>query len=120
MQKTIGVTATHSSLRSRLANASNGRLILLALGLLMSVALSVSLVRFLQPVLAPVPQLLTDPFLQLPTADSVRVVWFTEFAGSRHWVEYGDRFDQQAVAVTTKLSRMREDQRSRVGAQSGD
>lgn len=118
MQKTIGVTATHSSLRSRLANASNGRLILLALGLLMSVALSVSLVRFLQPVLAPVPQLLTDPFLQLPTADSVRVVWFTEFAGSRHWVEYGERFDQRAVAVTTKLSRMREDQRSRVGAQS--
>ncbi|MGB7892039.1 MAG: metallophosphoesterase, partial [Microcoleus sp.] len=25
------------------------------------------------------PQLLTDPFLQLPTANSVRVVWFTEF-----------------------------------------
>lgn len=27
------------------------------------------------------PLVLTEPFLQLPTADSVRVVWFTEFRG---------------------------------------
>lgn len=27
------------------------------------------------------PRLLTDPFLQRPTASSVNVVWFTEFEG---------------------------------------
>ncbi|MEM6717224.1 MAG: metallophosphoesterase, partial [Cyanobacteria bacterium P01_C01_bin.147] len=32
--------------------------------------------------------LLTDPFLQLPTPSSVRVVWFTEFAGQQHTVAY--------------------------------
>ena len=36
-----------------------------------------------------VPHLLTDPFLQLPTDSSVRVAWFTEFAGTRHLVAYG-------------------------------
>ncbi|MFW6774509.1 hypothetical protein ACOACO_09515 [Nocardioides sp. CPCC 205120] len=34
--------------------------------------------------------LLTDPFLQAPTADGVSVVWFTEFAGSRHAVLVGE------------------------------
>ncbi|MEO0768305.1 MAG: metallophosphoesterase [Cyanobacteria bacterium J06649_4] len=53
------------------------------------------------------PQLLTDPFLQLPTASSVQVVWFTEFEGTDHRVEYGDNFS--ATATTTKLSRTRED-----------
>ncbi len=62
--------------------------------------------------------LLTDPFLQLPTPTSVRVVWFTEFEGGEHRVEYGDGFTQQAIATTTKLSRVREDQRSRVGQQT--
>lgn len=61
--------------------------------------------------------LLTDPFLQLPTNHSVRVVWFTEFAGTRHLVSVGgDRF----VAHTIKLSRMFEDQGSRVGNQKED
>jgi Calcineurin-like phosphoesterase/Purple acid Phosphatase, N-terminal domain len=87
------------------------------MGLLAVVAFSVLIVRFLHPILVPVPQLLTDPFLQLPTPNSVRVVWFTEFAGSQHQVEYGERLNQRAVATTTRLSRMREDQRSRVGAQ---
>jgi Calcineurin-like phosphoesterase len=64
------------------------------------------------------PQLLTDPFLQLPTNSSVRVVWFTEFAGSKHTVAWGDNFNQTAVATTTKLSRIREDQNSRVGNQT--
>lgn len=68
----------------------------------------------------PEPQLLTDPFLQLPTEDSVRVVWFTEFAGSRHTVEYGDRLEQVVPATTTKLSRVREDQESHIGEQAGD
>lgn len=63
-------------------------------------------------------QLLSDPFLQLPSATSVRVVWFTEFAGSRHSVAYGQNLSQTAVATTTKLSRTREDQNSRVGKQT--
>lgn len=66
------------------------------------------------------PQLLTDPFLQLPTENSVRVVWFTEFAGSHHRVTYGQYLDRTAVATTTKLSRTREDQKSRVGEQTQD
>ena len=57
-------------------------------------------------------ELLTDPFLQLPTDSSVQVVWFTEFEGSEHWVDYGE--GQTAKAVTTQLSRTREDSDSRV------
>lgn len=60
------------------------------------------------------PQLLTDPFLQLPTDTSVRVVWFTEFAGSRHTVAYGNGLQQIAVAHTVLLSRLREDPNSRL------
>ena len=62
--------------------------------------------------------MLSDPFLQLPTETSVRVVWFTEFAGSDHIVAYGQNFNQTAVATTSKLSRTREDQKSRVGDQT--
>lgn len=65
----------------------------------------------------PAPQLLTDPFLQLPTATSVQVVWFTEFAGKDHTVSYGSNFQQQVVAKTSKLSRTQEDQHSLVGEQ---
>ncbi|MGC1308096.1 MAG: metallophosphoesterase [Phormidesmis sp.] len=60
----------------------------------------------------PPPVLLSDPFLQLPTDSSVQVVWFTEFEGTEHRVDYGERF--KAEAVTTKLSRTREDSDSRV------
>lgn len=56
--------------------------------------------------------LLSDPFLQLPTDSSVQVVWFTEFEGAEHVVEYGE--GQTATAVTTQLSRTREDSSSRV------
>lgn len=59
--------------------------------------------------------LLTQPFLQLPTEDSVRVVWFTEFEGSSHWVDFGQNLEDSSYAVTTRLSRMREDQTSWVG-----
>lgn len=55
-------------------------------------------------------QLLTDPFLQLPTQTSVRVVWFSEFAGSEHIVAYGENLIQRAIASTTKLNRTRSDQ----------
>jgi hypothetical protein len=66
------------------------------------------------------PQLLTDPFLQLPTPNSVRVVWFTEFAGREHAVSYGKNLTQTVFAQTTKLTRLREDQQSRVGNQTED
>ena len=61
--------------------------------------------------------LLTDPFLQLPTADSVTVVWFTEWPGTGHIVSYGDDLDQTVTADTMQLSRMAEDAGSRVGTQ---
>ncbi len=73
-----------------------------------------------QPTMTSAPQLLTDPFLQLPTETSVRVVWFTEFEGSRHSVAYGQGLTRSAIATTTKLSRTREDQLSKVGEQTED
>jgi hypothetical protein len=58
--------------------------------------------------------LLSDPFLQLPTETSVRVVWFTDFAGSHQRVIYGNSLEQVAEATTTKLSRVREDRNSKI------
>lgn len=66
--------------------------------------------------------LLSDPFLQLPTDNSVRVVWFTEFEGRDHTVVYGDRpaqsLDQgpvqQVFATSRQLTRLREDQDSQL------
>ena len=58
--------------------------------------------------------LLSDPFLQLPTKNTVNVVWFTEFEGNRHLVKYGNRLESQAIANTTKLSRVREDEDSKL------
>ena len=60
------------------------------------------------------PILLSDPFLQLPTDSTVQVVWFTEFEGTEHFVEYGEQLSQVAQANTTQLSRTREDSDSRV------
>ena len=65
-----------------------------------------------QPIMTSTEQLLSDPFLQLPTKNSVRVVWFTDFMGSRHNVTYGMGLNHIAQANTTKLSRMREDKAS--------
>ncbi|HEY9294871.1 MAG TPA: fibronectin type III domain-containing protein, partial [Phormidium sp.] len=65
-------------------------------------------------------QLLTDPFLQMPAENSVRVVWFTEFAGSRHTVIYGKDLNKEVIATTTQLSRTREDSRSQVKGQTKD
>lgn len=58
------------------------------------------------------PTLLSDPFLQLPTASTVNVVWFTEFEGTAHTVEYGENLT--VTANTTQLSRTREDSDSQV------
>ncbi|MDJ0714475.1 MAG: metallophosphoesterase [Prochloraceae cyanobacterium] len=57
--------------------------------------------------------MLSDPFLQLPSETSVRVVWFTDFPGSFHRVVYGEKLDRTTEAITTKLSRVREDPDSR-------
>ncbi|MGF1498398.1 MAG: metallophosphoesterase [Elainellaceae cyanobacterium] len=98
---------------------SNGRLILL--GMLALVALGylfLVLNLVFRELMAPPPQLLTDPFLQLPTPDSVNVVWFTEFPGTRHFVRYGEDLSQSVEADTRRLSRAREDQNSRVGEQT--
>ncbi|MDY6940916.1 MAG: metallophosphoesterase [Cyanobacteriota bacterium] len=64
--------------------------------------------------------LLSDPFLQLPDRNSVRVVWFTEFAGKEHTVTYGENLDRTAIARTTPLTRTREDSKSEIGRQAGD
>ncbi|MBS0017623.1 MAG: fibronectin type III domain-containing protein [Arthrospira sp. SH-MAG29] len=64
------------------------------------------------------PRLLSDPFLQLPTENSVRVVWFTEFSGSEHQVNYGSNLQQNAIVTTSQLTRTREDQNSWVGVQT--
>ncbi|WP_008309314.1 purple acid phosphatase family protein [Leptolyngbya sp. PCC 6406] len=78
------------------------------------------------PMELPMPSgLLSDPFLQSPTSNSVRVVWFTEFPGLDHRVIYGTRPDQtlgqgemgQVAATTRQLTRLREDQASHL---SGD
>lgn len=59
-------------------------------------------------------QLLSDPFLQLPSPNSVRVVWFTEFQGSTHRVIYGRDREHEVPVRTTKLTRVREDEDSRI------
>uniref|UniRef100_UPI0030842CEC metallophosphoesterase family protein n=1 Tax=Petrachloros mirabilis TaxID=2918835 RepID=UPI0030842CEC len=64
--------------------------------------------------------LLTDPFLQNPTPSSVQVVWFTEFEGKAHRINWGqpgqsprlEILSNPVPAVTTQLSRTREDARS--------
>ena len=81
---------------------------------------------------AAVPKLLTDPFLQLPTARGVRVVWMTEWRGDEHFVLVGNGVKGRSAkelrraaasrgssrglrafrATTTKLSRVAEDSAS--------
>jgi hypothetical protein len=83
--------------------------------------LLILLVQATRQPMMPSPQLLSDPFLQLPTTNWVRVVWFTEFAGSDHRVAYGENLKFSAKATTTKLTRTREDRNSHVGeSQKGE
>ncbi|MDB9404193.1 metallophosphoesterase family protein [Microcystis sp. CS-574] len=58
-------------------------------------------------------QLLTEPFLQLPTETSIQVIWFTEFFGTGHQVRYGEKLEKMSPARTSKLTRVREDAKSR-------
>ncbi len=93
------------------------RKILLATVFLLVICVTLVYVLSTHRVVTSAPKLLTDPFLQLPTESSVRVVWFTEFAGAKHLVKYGEN-NQQTTVTTTKLSRTREDQQSHVGTQT--
>ena len=70
------------------------------------------------PSVSTVPTLLTDPFLQRPTASSVNVVWFSEFKGTEHTVEYGQ--GQSVQATTSQLSQMYEDQDSQAKGKTYD
>ena len=100
---------------------SNGRILILAIATLVALAYLLMVLNWVARELsASPPFLLTDPFLQNPTADSISVVWFTEFEGTQHQVRYGENFNQAVAATTRKLSRMREDQQSRVGEQTED
>lgn len=61
--------------------------------------------------------LLTEPFLQLPGEDSVRVVWMTNFRGIRHEVIVGEGEDRRIVrAVTRRMNRLHEDAGSTAAA----
>ncbi|MEB3227050.1 MAG: metallophosphoesterase [Synechocystis sp.] len=53
--------------------------------------------------------MLSDPFLQNPTADAVTVVWFTETAGTAHWLELGQPVEQKINATSQRLE-LREDE----------
>ena len=64
------------------------RPLFLILAFVLAFSLDVSAAQSAQE--TPEPALLTDPFLQLPTEDAVRVVWFTEFEGAEHFVLYGE------------------------------
>ncbi len=65
-------------------------------------------------------KLLTEPFLLFPTPTSIRVVWFTEFMGERHFITYGSNFSKSVCAKTIKLNHLREDKYSHVGNQTAD
>jgi hypothetical protein len=66
------------------------------------------------------PRLLSEPFLQRPERGSVRVVWLSNFAGTRHEVIFGDRLVQRrAAAQTERMQRMLEDASSRSPATDG-
>ncbi|MEO0410436.1 MAG: metallophosphoesterase [Pseudomonadota bacterium] len=63
------------------------------------------------------PQMMAEPFLQLPTEDSVNVVWFTNVKGRVNQVICGEGRSRRRVrATTTKMERMFEDASSRADA----
>jgi len=103
-----------------LRRLSSRKISLVAMLMLVICFTLLSVRSFGQTIMTSAPQLLTDPFLQLPTETSVRVVWFTEFTGVNHTVTYGENLKQTAKANITKLSRTREDQHSKVANKTKD
>ena len=65
------------------------------------------------PSLAAAQTLLSDPFLQKPTDDSITVVWFSDMPGDSHRVLWGEGLSRSVEADSTQLSRMFEDVKSR-------
>lgn len=59
-------------------------------------------------------QILSEPMLQNPGTDSVRVVWFSEVESGRHEVYVGEQFERAFEARTTAMTRMLEDRDSQV------
>jgi len=65
--------------------------------------------------------ILSEPMLQNPGADTVRVVWFSEIEGGRHSVrvgtgvgESGSAAEREFVATTSRMTQMLEDSGSQV------
>ena len=58
--------------------------------------------------------ILSEPMLQNPGADSIRVVWFSEVEAGKHSVRVGANLDKEFTATTSKMSRMLEDSDSQV------
>lgn len=58
--------------------------------------------------------ILSEPMLQNPGADSVKVVWFSEIADGNHIVRIGPGFQQSFLATTTPMTHMLEDSGSQV------
>jgi len=58
--------------------------------------------------------ILSDPMLQNPGPDSVRVVWFSEIGDGAHMVRAGAGLRQSFPATTTAMSNMLEDSGSQV------
>lgn len=96
---------------------------LLILGFILAVAagLVISLAPpSKSPPAIPMAGLLSDPFLQAPTPNSVRVVWFTEFSGQLHTVQVGD-WPEPIAATTRAITRLKEDGESqRIGSETLD
>jgi len=59
-------------------------------------------------------RILSEPLLQNPGADSVRVIWFSEFETGRHSVRVGENLQQEFVASTSRMTHMLEDAGSQV------
>lgn len=86
--------------------------LLFCLGVVLFVQLTSTVSHAPSPMATP-DNFLTDPFLQAPTNNSIKVVWFTEFEGSDHSVSVTQGPAENVVtADTIQLSRTREDDRS--------
>ncbi|MDA0269385.1 MAG: metallophosphoesterase [Cyanobacteria bacterium] len=68
------------------------------------------------PMTSPMTGLLSDPFLQAPTPNTVRVVWFTAFPGQAHTVQYGNR-PEAVLATTRPITGLQEDADSKLDHQ---
>lgn len=66
------------------------------------------------------PTLLTDPYLQRPTASSVKVAWITEFSGTRHRVLVGDGVGRLTDAEVDAFASGSSSDRTRRGVRAFD